>query len=271
MSCGQPSRRGPRSGRGRGRSPGGLTAGPRRAGAGRAEAAASLPALPPRPPSARPSAPAARPAAGAWRGPFVRATGRPFVRVRGLAFLFPRARRARPWRGPVPGDPVTVSGSGQSPYFKSLLPRIAASRPGRADTGQPGPGRGSFRARETSTLWSPNGGTRPCGRARRGRACRRGPGSAGGATGGRRGCWWETGSQPGADSHSSRLRSGEKVISGTDFSFIARRQELPCFTQPPSSATTATPPSFSLLLLLITRSPLLEGPAVYRKEKPSDL
>lgn len=64
-------------------------------------------------------------------GPFVWAA----VRLCACAWsrLLGGAPGASPCLGPVPGDPVTVTGSGQSPFYKPVQPQTSAARLGRAE------------------------------------------------------------------------------------------------------------------------------------------
>lgn len=107
---------------------------PGRGGAGWAGAAASSSALPQRSRRGFFACSASRsrwpsPPPATWRGPFVWAAPLcPYVESPP-----PGSPPGRPWWGPVPGDPVTVTGSGQSPFFKPVLRRTSASRPGRAE------------------------------------------------------------------------------------------------------------------------------------------
>lgn len=126
-----------------------VTAGPGslRARAGRAMAAASSSALPQPSPVASP--PAARPARACplrpptWRGPFVSAAFRPFVPGHGVTSS---GELAGPFLdgGPVPGNPVTVTRSGRSPFFKPALPHTSASQLGSSKASEHRRGRRSF-------------------------------------------------------------------------------------------------------------------------------
>lgn len=64
-----------------------------------------------------------------WRGPFVWAA--PLCPC--VESPPPGSPPGRPCWGPVPGDPVTATGSGQSPFFKPVLYRTSASRLRRAE------------------------------------------------------------------------------------------------------------------------------------------
>lgn len=75
-------------------------------------------------------------------GPFVWAAKR--LCACAWSCLLGGAPGASPRLGPVPVDPVTVTGSGQSPFYKPVQPQTSASRLGRAEASEPGRSRRSF-------------------------------------------------------------------------------------------------------------------------------
>lgn len=72
-----------------------------------------------------------------WLGPFVWAALRPLC-AGAWSVRHGGACSAGPQRGLLPGDPVTVTGSGQSTFFKTVLPQTSAPRLVRAGASEPG-------------------------------------------------------------------------------------------------------------------------------------